>query len=843
MHLPFGEAQTGFLVRPRISELLISAMKKPLTIVCAGAGYGKTRAVYDFTQTIPHGSIWMQFSEQDNAGSRFWAKYLQAISGWNKDFAEKCKHHEFPDTPDKLNQHLLSRKAHETNKKFLFVLDDVHLISHPDILYFIERGLSETAKNISVIISCREIPNINLHSLQLRGLIPNITEENLCFTDSELTAYLAEMGITVTEQTRREILKDTGGWAFSVNLIARSLKKSPGYAGYVQNAMKQNIFKLMDNELYRVIPEKLRRFLVRLSLIDHLSAELISKIAQNDTQLLSMMSRQNAYIRYDANIGAYHIHHLFLDFLRERKGILTKDEIYETYSVSAGWCAENGFEIDALRYYEKIGNYEEIVKVLAALPVQMPHDIASYAIEILKNAPPGSEDKIYLFAVMHVRILARLGRWQDAVSQMSAYEKRFLTLPENSAFRNKTLGLIYYNWGNIRALRSALDNCYDFDEYYAKMYNCFIKTPTEADQYADLPVGFWASLVGSPRGGALLRYAEAARITASKVSFCWNGATAGIDLLCRGEIDFYRGNIKGAEPFFESALRLSRSFRQFEIEYKTLFYFLRLHLLRGNLAGAKQTLSEMELRLNEESYSHRFINCDIAFAYFHLALRRPDMIPAWLKENFSPYSHAYFIENSGNQIKARYFYQTGSCAQILGYVEEMKKRESVLYGRIEMLALSSCIFYKQKNIQEAITALKEAYEEAQPNNILMPFIELGKDMRSLTAKLGREADCAIPAGWLDNIRRRASAYAKVQAALCAEYEKTLGCNESGALSARENKILCDLYYGLSRAEIAAKQDISVNTVNAAVNSIYNKLGASNVVDAVRIAAQEKIVRY
>ena len=38
------------LIRPRVNELLSKAIEKPLVIVCAGAGYGKTRAVYDFTK-------------------------------------------------------------------------------------------------------------------------------------------------------------------------------------------------------------------------------------------------------------------------------------------------------------------------------------------------------------------------------------------------------------------------------------------------------------------------------------------------------------------------------------------------------------------------------------------------------------------------------------------------------------------------------------------------------------------------------------------------------------------------------------------------------------------------
>ncbi len=77
--------------------------------------------------------------------------------------------------------------------------------------------------------------------------------------------------------------------------------------------------------------------------------------------------------------------------------------------------------------------------------------------------------------------------------------------------------------------------------------------------------------------------------------------------------------------------------------------------------------------------------------------------------------------------------------------------------------------------------------------------------------------------------------------MIAGYKKSCGCDYGASLSARESEILADLYNGLSRAEIAEKQLLAVNTVNSAINNVFNKLGAHSVADAVRIAAEEKLV--
>ncbi len=830
---PFGTDWADGLIRPRVNKLLTDAVKLPLTIVRAGAGCGKTRAVFDFTHMFS--ASWMQLSERDNAGSRFWAKYIKLIAGWNEAFTEHCRELGFPDTEDKLNRHFTLRKRYAPTGRRIIVIDDLHIISHPDVLLFLERGLREIVENTSVILICRELPDINLTDRQMREQISVISEEDLNFTENELAIYFSKQGLSVPKVTLRDVLEDTGGWAFSVNFVAQALKRSPGYAGYAGKAMKHNIFKLMETEVFNTISGELQRFLVRLSLIDHLSAELIAELAGEDESILSELKKQNAYIRFDSFINAYQIHHLFLGFLRAKKHILSEETTSETYRTAARWCVQNGFESDALSYFEKLGDYESIVSVLTALPVQMPRDIALQAADILGRAPEDAGVTIDNFAVMHVRMITRLCRYQEALALMQKYERRFLPLPEGHAFRNRTLRMIYYNWGNVRALMCTADGRFDFDLYYAKMDVCLTKAPVGLDQYADLPIGFWASLAGSsPR-----LYMEAAERTVKHVTNCWNGATAGIDVLCRAELLFYQGESKAAHPLLMETLRKARGNRQFEIEHKALFYLMRLALWRGDYEKARRILREMETKLGEKRYYHRFLNYDAALAFLFLTLRRSEDVPVWLTGDFAPYAHAYFIENLANQLKARYHYLTRNYPPLLAYIADMKHRESILYGRVEMLALEACVHYKMKNVSAALEALQRAYNESSADAIVAPFIELGKDMRTLVSRAKRES--GIPQEWLESVRRRSSSFAKIQSVMIAGCEKDREIHRGLELSARESEVLSDLCRGLSRTEIAEKQSLSVNTVNSVVNNIFSKLGARNTIDAVRIAAEERLI--
>jgi LuxR family maltose regulon positive regulatory protein len=62
------------------------------------------------------------------------------------------------------------------------------------------------------------------------------------------------------------------------------------------------------------------------------------------------------------------------------------------------------------------------------------------------------------------------------------------------------------------------------------------------------------------------------------------------------------------------------------------------------------------------------------------------------------------------------------------------------------------------------------------------------------------------------------------------------------LSPREITVIRGLSQGLTRDDIAQGSSISINTVKSVIRSVYNKLGAVNRADAVRIAAALGILK-
>jgi len=828
--------------RSRLNDLFMEAVKYPMVVVCAGAGYGKTTAVHDFLKGYDARKAWIQLSERDNVGGRFWESYTHSVSKINKTLAEAISNIGFPDTKEKMHHYKSLVKETAAMEKRILVIDDYHCIEDKSVLRFIEEGfLRNMLQESTVIVISRSISHLNIAGMTYRDQIFNINESDLRFTENELSGYFRRMGISFQTDSLREIMQDTEGWAFAINLIARSCQKAPGYSGYVRSAMKQNIFRLLEMEIWKGLFEQLQNFLVRLSLIDHLSVDLINQLAGKEERFAAELEKQSAYVRLDSYINAYLIHPLFLKFLTTKQELLSEEQKIETYAVAGDWCARNGFKIDALSYHEKAGDYQAIVSILDGLTAQMPRDIAQFAAPILDRAPEDTFDNVEFLAEMHLRTYFCQGLWQKSLELMKYYEAKFLKLPENDTVRNRSLAQLYVCWSFIRSLMSITDDVFDYDIYIEKANKC-LSSLDEPGKFGPYYCGAWINCAGSSRKGSPDDVIETIVRIKEKISRSFlKGFIAGEIEVMRGELDFYRGNVNAALPLLTLAIKEARPEKQFAFIHRSLFYTLRIAVSQGNFAMAEQALKEIKAQMNETAYIHRFMDYDISVSWYYCFLGMPEKTSEWLQEDFLPYSHAGFTENFGNQIKARFFYAVENFAPLLAYIEEMKTRESYLYGRVEMLAIEACVHFRMKDKEKAFSALCEAYTNAAPNEIVMPFIEMGKDMRTLTSALLKEPENAVPKAWLEDINRKSATYAKRRSHVIAEYAQVNRMSDGINITPRETDILSDISHGLSRAEIASGRGLSINTVKMVINGLYYKLGAQNLADLIRIATNRKII--
>ena len=830
-----------FLERPRLHRLLENAANFPLIAVYAGSGYGKTRAVQSFLQKQDAPVTWMQITESDNVIKHFWEKYAKMISMIWPETGARLLEMGIPETDDGFAKYSTLRSDTLNNAgKCFFVYDDFHLLNNADLLRTFERILDGIPPNGTVIIISRTIPEINLTAMMLHERIFTIREDTLCFTEDEIAEYFNQLELSVTRQDIRDIYDDTRGWAFAINLIGRSLSKEKKYERYALEAMKENIFKLIETEISNSVPERLWHFLLRISLIDHLAASLI-KILADDEALIKDLDLVNAYVRYDNNLGAYMIHILFLDYLRQRQNELSEAEKIDTYNKTGEWCEENSYNTDALAYYEKAGNFDAIIRIIYSYNIQMTQDIANLAMRIFNSVPDKVSSNNPLFPAIHIKTVLSLGKFSESAALAEKYTKEWENRPE-SPEKNRALAEIYGIVAVSKILTSPFTDVYDFDVYFAKQREYYDKNPySQPDQTIRQSVGSYSLLVGSNRAEALEEFIEALTRAIENASEVYWSNLYGLDDLSRGELHYYRRELDDAEQYLQQALDKSRSTNQYSIQNRALLFLMLISFSHSDIAAANSKLKQIESLLDIKEFTTRYDSYDIALSHYYMMLGMPENIPDWLKADFSPYAHPAFLANYANRVKAYNCYQTKQYHTLLAFIDSVGDSDLLLIGKIMFKVLEALSLYQLKRRDEAITALTEAYALAAPNKIIIPFSQYAKDMRTLTAAALRDEKCTIPKPWLEDINRKASAFARRQTHMISEMKATGEEKDKTILTNRETEVLSALSEGLSRSEIASQLKISVNTVKMIVNSIYEKLSVTSLHDALRIAISRKLI--
>jgi LuxR family maltose regulon positive regulatory protein len=840
-----------YLERPQIRRLLEKAIQRPVVTVVAGAGYGKTHSVYSFVRQCDAHIAWIQFSERDNIEERFWENFTAAISVMNKDIAAKLADTSFPETERHFNRWAaISRAYTGSGEKYICIYDDFHLIREKPVLRFLEWSVTGFT-NITSILIARSEPKINLAPLVSRDMVTQIGEEELRFSREEMLEYFRLQGLQPAADTVSRIYQDTEGWAFAVHLAALALKNDSPGKGYALSAVRMNVFRLIESEVIAVISGQLRKYLIALSLIEHFAPDLLEELAgdMGGGKLLEEMERIGSFIRYDSYLDTYRFHHFLSAYLGSKQGELSEEEKRGIYRRAAGWCEKNNLKMDAISYYARAGAYDSLIGVVhRGFPLVLPNRIAQFLLEIFERAPESIYRTIPVAWIFYTRLLMNLEMFDRAEAEL----KRFIAVleaEELTPFHYRVLAGCYNHLGFIGMVTSMYTRDYSYVPYFERGLSYY----RLSNHPVSVPLNVFSATsficrVSVPDKGEMEKYVEALAGMVRYIPGSMNGFGWGLDDLARGELAFFRADLARAERFNSEAVRKAREQNQYEIENRALFYLMRIGLFQGNRKRTEDCLKQLKDQLNKTDYLNRHTYHDIVMGWFYAGTGQYEKIAPWIKNDFEESGLNSMDSGLEFLVRAKYHiaekkYQAAMGA--VGYQKGSYHYGHCLLGRIGINLVEAVCRYRLRDIPAAVRALEAAYELAAPNRLDMPFMELGRDMRSIAGAALKVPDCAIPRAWLERIQRAATACARRMFTLTEYYQNgnRIQKREAGEnLSPRETEILTGLSQGLTRKEIASASSLSINTVKSVIRSIYNKLGAVNRADAVRIAAVRQTIK-
>ena len=852
------------LERPRLNELLEKAIKKMTVFIIAGEGYGKTNAVHSFLRKKNRTAIWVSFSDRDNSPWHFWESIIKAVSIHEPRAGKLLKETGFPESQGQI-AHCLSILSGLTSngEKYLIVIDDCHLIREQAVINFVEKLLGHSFPRQTAIFISRTETNYNTMALLSKGLLSRITADELRFNEEEITAYFLLHDINLSVEESREIFNDTEGWILAISLIAEEMKS--GNRKYSRSILADGNFRTIEENLFSMVPASLRRFLVILSLFDQWPLDGMEKIAGSLTEKLPPMEKLaedmkhlSSLFSYDAYLHGFRIHRVFLDFLREKQNELSAEEKKTAYAITAGWCTENSLHMNAAYYYAMAMDYEGLKKSVYSFPRLISRSTAASILEILDLAlndkDRNEKDNNFLF-IRHVTragILFNLGKYAESRSALEESIRQFETMPP-CELRSRILSTCYLTLGplslvNFRGSRDYSQSIGFFERgsFYRKQHPFFVSGPVTR-----LSIGSYANLIGyPPKEGEFEAFIDTIEQCVPYASESLGGFLTGMDSLCRAEFAFFRGDLNTAEQRAMEAVFKARGKEQYEIESKGLFYLLRIHICNGNMPAGAETWEQIETQLDIPDYYNRYVINDILTGWFHAHIRETGQIAPWLRNEFEESNLNLNFHNFETIVKAKSLFALEQYPETLRFLDRKEVKEGLCsfhFGMLELSVLKAAVLNRMGENVAALETLEAAYKISipDPGGIItfdMPFIELGEDMRRLAGLALSGDHNVIPKSWLETIRNKASVYAKKLTAVKEQYRRRGEEGEIPFLSSQELSILAYVSRGFTRDEIAKENSISVNTVKSIIKNIYDKLGAFNRADAIRLATKTGLLK-
>lgn len=352
-------------MRARVNDRLERAIRFPVTLIAAPAGFGKTSALRDFIESTRLDVVRYDVRRDDNTLLGF----VQSLSEALEPVAPSALA-AFPAIQERVLSasepvRQLSDWFAEHLKRTVctVVIDDLHFAAaDPGSIALLADIIERSGDRIKWIIAARSDAGLPVGSWIAYGRmdIP-ISEDDLRFTADEALAA-ADANATDLDASEIESLRQfTEGWPVALTIALRTRI----HAQDLQSASlgtKEMVYRYLAEQVLSGLSQPQRAFALSTSVFasfDVATAEMLGATAATLVEFRSRVTFLN-----EIAPGQYRYHDLFRDFL-ESELLREGDGAWEAAVTRAAQILEarNNF-IDALTLYTKVRSISDIIRIV-----------------------------------------------------------------------------------------------------------------------------------------------------------------------------------------------------------------------------------------------------------------------------------------------------------------------------------------------------------------------------------------------------------------------------------------------------------------------------------------------
>ncbi len=368
--------------RPLLVERLQQAVERPLTLIAAPAGFGKTTLLSIWLEHASLPTAWISLEQDDDDLTRFWSYVFTALARVHQGLGTSALSLLQASTPSPLPpiETVLSVWINELTTlphEMALVLDDYHLITAQPIHRAVTYLVDHLPHQLHLVIATRADPPLPLARLRTRGHLIEIRAADLRFTAEEVMAFLTQaLGQDLSAQEIAALEARTEGWVAGLQLAALSMQGRSDIAGFLAafSGSHRYIIDYLVEEVLARQPEPVQTFLLQTAILERLQGSLCEAVMgvmrepggeASGQAMLEQLEQANLFLTpLDDERLWYRYHQLFAEALRHRLQRRQPDLVPELHRRASTWYEQQGLVRDAVHHALTAADFEQAARLI-----------------------------------------------------------------------------------------------------------------------------------------------------------------------------------------------------------------------------------------------------------------------------------------------------------------------------------------------------------------------------------------------------------------------------------------------------------------------------------------------
>lgn len=380
LHVPRPPVQ--LVRRPHLVERLQQAVERPLTLIAAPAGFGKTTLLSTWLEHASLPAAWLSLEQDDDELTRFWSYVFTALARVHQGLGTSALSllQASPLSPLPPIESVLTVWINELATlphEMALVLDDYHLITAPPIHRAVTYLVDHLPPQLHLVIATRADPPLPLARLRARGQLTEIRAADLRFTSEEVMVFLTQaLGPHLSTEEIAALEARTEGWIAGLQLAVLSMQGRKDIPGFLEafSGSHRYIIDYLVEEVLAQQPEPVQTFLLQTAILDRLQGSLCEAVmgvtrepgAEDSGQaMLEQVEQANLFLMpLDDSRLWYRYHQLFAEALRHRLQRSQPDLVPELHRRASTWYEQHGLTREAVHHALTAADFEQAARLI-----------------------------------------------------------------------------------------------------------------------------------------------------------------------------------------------------------------------------------------------------------------------------------------------------------------------------------------------------------------------------------------------------------------------------------------------------------------------------------------------